>query len=137
MLSPVQKASDALYRPLAKKNDLRRVWLCSVPSTLFTSNEEEKGRCEAAMLGMMIQSLVTVDLWPLPDSTACQHSVSTLKTRLATLTIKGSWDTSHDNCGMIQNLTELLDAVTDSITSLTTDNQARHLAAQATKLGVA
>ena len=46
-------------------------------------------------------------------------------------------DTSHDNCGMIQNLTELLDAVTDSITSLTTDNQARHLAAQATKLGVA
>ena len=137
MLAPIRKASGLLHQPLPKKNDIRRTWVCSVPTTLFQPNEAEKGHCEAAMLGMLIQSLLTVGLFPIPHATTFPDSVFSLKSRLKVLSVKGSCDPKHSECKPIRNLAETLDTVTSGIKSLTTLNQARHLAAQAKKSGIA
>ena len=76
-------------------------------------------------------------MWPIPAPTTYQHAVSTLKSDLRTLDVKGSCDPKHANCKPIRNLQDTLYAVTGGINSIVTESQARHLAAQARKSGLA
>lgn len=92
------------------------------------------------MLGRLVQTLATINLWPLPFPripTSYRSSVSNLQKNLVLLSdIKGSPSGLHAGCSPLANLTRTIITVTNGMTSLSTDSQLRHLAAQAKKSGI-
>lgn len=87
------------------------------------------------MLGRLIQSLVTINLWPVPAAITYQQSVSTLKTSRKTILVKGSAGNLHAQCSPLHGHAASVDAIINGLASLVTDNQPHHLIAQANKSG--
>lgn len=104
---------------------------------LRTDGRNGASECQALMLGQLIQSLVSVDLWPIPLFPAtCPKSVDTLQRRLRTISVNGSSEIGHANCTPLPDYTAAIVAVLRGLTSLTTAKQLDHLSVQAAKTGL-
>ena len=127
LLRPIQTAVDKLLMP----GNFGPGW-----NTDFVS---PRARCEALMLGKLIQFLASVGLWPIPDPYTYQHSAMHLMKILRTLSV-GSTEIEHThnhrNCFPIPNLKKTLDAIANGDTHLTIPEQRRRLSAQAKKSGL-
>ncbi|KAJ2969301.1 hypothetical protein NUW58_g10021 [Xylaria curta] len=97
--------------------------------------------CLPSMLGIGIQSLHSMGLWPIPQPAEVSWSVSVLSEKLKDVKIenKGHTDVDHGRahkCSLGPALQLEIEKVLNSIPSLLTEGHERHLESQAKKSGL-
>ncbi|KAI0452903.1 hypothetical protein F5B21DRAFT_481523 [Xylaria acuta] len=97
--------------------------------------QRDRGDCLASMLGAGIQSLHSTGLWPIPQPTDVQWSVSYLSEKLRTVEIQSNIG-EHHTCSQKRALQAGVENVLHSIPSLLTEVHYGHLDSQARRSGI-
>ncbi|KAI1381251.1 hypothetical protein F4677DRAFT_402500 [Hypoxylon crocopeplum] len=132
---------DSIKALLKPVNGMTQDFIRGRPNLKCENNLGRRNECLSLMLGSLIRSLSRNGLWPIPEPSAVQYSVSEFMKKLRLIEFCDPYDNQnhHSVCSKshLSTLRNEIHKTILSFPSLLTETHKRHLEAQAKKSGFA